>query len=104
MFGIEPLNQREVYKIVENITLGEYKSEIDFLKNLIEEVVDYKDFQIIGGRIWELNPQDLSYTIRYQYGNVQKIPDGYTLFIKDQPILEHLHEKRTSLNEENDPV
>lgn len=104
MFGIDTLNQREIYKIVENITLGEYQSDIDFLKNLIEEVVNYKDFQIIGGRIWELNPQELSYTIKYQYGNVQKIPDGYTIFIKDRPILEHLHEKRTSLNEENDPV
>lgn len=104
MQGIELLNQRETYKVVENITSGDYTNELDFLRNLVEEVVNYADFQIIGGRIWQLNPEDLSYTIRYQYGNVQKIPDNYTLFIKDQPVLAELHEKRTTLNLENDPV
>ena len=104
MYGLETLNQREIYKIVENITLGDYQNEIDFLKNLVEEVVNYKDFQIVGGRIWQLNPDDLSYTIRYQYGKVHKIPDNYTLFVKDQPVLAELHEKRTTLRNEDDPV
>jgi sigma-B regulation protein RsbU (phosphoserine phosphatase) len=104
MFGIDSLNQREVYKIVENITVGSYDSELDFLKNLVEEVVNYKEFEIIGGRIWELIPNDLTYKIRYQYGNVQKIPDDYFLYIKDQPVLSSLHEKRTTLNHENDPL
>lgn len=104
MYGIESLNQREIYKIVENITIGNYKNELEFLKNLINEVVSYKEFQISGGRIWQLNPENLSYTIRYQYGNVEKIPDNYTLFVKDQPVLAELHEKRTNLKKENDPV
>ncbi len=104
MQGIEVLNQREVYKVVENITSGNYTNEIDFLTNLVEEVVNYEDFQIVGGRIWQLNPEDLSYTIKYQYGNVQKIPDDYTLFIKDQPVLSGLYLKRTTLNHENDPL
>lgn len=104
MQSIDGFNQREVYKVVENITSGEYTNEMDFLKNLVEEVVNYEDFQIIGGRIWQLNPEDLSYTIKYQYGNVQKIPDEYTLFIKDQPVLSGLHLKRTTLNQENDPL
>lgn len=101
---MDTLNQREVYKIVENITAGEYSGELDFLKNLVEEVVNYEDFKITGGRIWEFNSEELSYTIRYQYGNVQKIPDGYTLYVKDQPVLSNLYEKRTTLNRENDPV
>lgn len=51
-----------------------------------------------------LNPEDLSYSIKYQYGNVQKIPENYKLYISDQPVLATLHEKRTSLNREDDPV
>jgi len=104
MFGLDTLSQRETYKIVENITSGDYRNDLDFLINLVKEVVNYQDFQIIGGRIWELNPEDASYIIRYQYGNVHKIPDDYKLYIADQPILGSLHEKRTSLNHENDPV
>ncbi|MBX3044756.1 MAG: serine/threonine-protein phosphatase [Candidatus Kapabacteria bacterium] len=104
MYALESMNQREIYKLVENITSGEYQNELDFLKNLVEEVVNQKEFQIVGGRIWQLNEDDLSYTIRYQYGNVQKIPDDYTLFVKDQPVLAELFEKRTTLNRENDPV
>ncbi|MDX9791762.1 MAG: PP2C family protein-serine/threonine phosphatase [Candidatus Kapaibacterium sp.] len=104
MFESETLNQREIYKIVENITCGEYHNELDFLKNLVEEVVNFSDFHITGGRIWQFIPDDQSYIIKYQYGNVMKIPDNYTLYIKDQPILENLYEKRTSLNHENDPV
>lgn len=104
MLGIDSLSQREIYKVVENITTGHFIDELDFLKHLIQEVVGYSDFQIIGGRIWMLNPEDLSYSIKYQYGNVQKIPENYKLYISDQPVLATLHEKRTSLNREDDPV
>lgn len=98
------IHQRDVYKIVEKISIGKFKSEIDFLKNLVEEIVEDKQFQIIGGRIWELNPSSETYTLKYQYGNVLKIPENYSFKIDDQPILNDLFEKRTSLNTENDPV
>jgi len=104
MFGLDTLSQRETYKIVERITSGSYESELDFLLNLVKEVVDYEDFKITGGRVWELSPDDASYIIRFQYGNVNEIPENYKLFIADQPILKTLHEKRTSLNHENDPL
>jgi len=97
-------NQREIYKIVEKISLGKFKSEIEFLTYLVEEIVNQTVFEIIGGRIWELNSDFKSYSLKYQYGTINKIPENYTFQIKDQPIVVDLHEKRTTLNTEHDPV
>jgi sigma-B regulation protein RsbU (phosphoserine phosphatase) len=100
----DTFNQRDVYKLVERITEGEFKDELEFLSVLIEEVVEHQEFKIIGGRLWEFDGEQKVYTLSYQFGNVQKIPDGYTLKISEQPILKDLYEKRTTLNYENDPV
>ncbi len=98
------INQREIYKIVEKISLGKFKSEIEFLTYLVEEIVNQTVFEIIGGRIWELHSDLKSYSLKYQYGTINKIPENYTFQIKDQPIVVDLHEKRTTLNTEHDPV
>ncbi len=100
----ESINQREIYKLVEKITTGNFDNEIDFLKHLVCEIVNNEQFEIIGGRIWEANISDGTYILRFQHGNVQKIPDNYTVKIEDQPILRELAEKRTTLNREIDPV
>lgn len=97
-------NQREVYKIVEKISSGIFKDEITFLKSLVQEIVTHQEFQITGGRIWELNSDLKSYTLKYQYGNVIKIPENYTFRIEEHPFLKDLAYKRTALNKEDDPV
>ena len=97
-------NQRDTYKLLEQITTGKFKSGTEFLSNLINEVVKHEEFKITGGRMWELNPDGKSYTLKYQHGNVRHIPDNYTILIKDHPILEDLVTVRTKLNYENDPV
>jgi sigma-B regulation protein RsbU (phosphoserine phosphatase) len=100
----ESINQREIYKLVEKITTGNFDNEIDFLKHLVCEIVNNEQFEIIGGRIWEANISDNTYILRFQHGNVQKIPDNYAVKIEDQPILRELAEKRTTLNREIDPL
>jgi sigma-B regulation protein RsbU (phosphoserine phosphatase) len=100
----DSLNQRDVYKLVERITEGNFSNELDFLKVLIQEIVEHQEFKIIGGRLWVLDGENKVYTLSYQFGNLQKIPDGYTLKINEQPILKELHENRTTLNYENDPI
>ena len=100
----DTLNQRDVYKLVERITEGVFTNELDFLKVLIQEVVEHEEFKIIGGRLWGLDGENKVYRLLYQFGNLQKIPDDHTLKIIEQPILRELHEKRTTLNYEDDPV
>lgn len=97
-------NQREVYKLVEELTYGSFDSEIEFLDTLVTNIVDHDGFRIIGGRIWELNAENKTYSLQFQYGNVKKIPDDYTVNLGSHPVLSELHLTRSTVSTENDPV
>lgn len=96
--------QKRIYRLVEQITNEQFQDELSFLKNLVQRVVDIPDFEIIGGRIWKKNPEDNTYTLVFQYGNVKKIPENYTLSVDDQPVLKELWQKGTLLRRETDQV
>jgi len=98
------LSQRNTYKLLEKLTSHNFKSELSLLKSLVRDIVNHKEFGIIGGRIWELNPQEYTYNLSYQFGKVDKIPKGYSLSIEDQPILNKLPKQRTILNYESDAL
>jgi sigma-B regulation protein RsbU (phosphoserine phosphatase) len=97
-------NQREIYKLVEELTTGSFESEIDFLNTLVTNIVDHDGFRIIGGRIWELDSESKTYSLRFQYGSVKKIPDDYTVNIESHPVLSELHLTRSTVSTEDDPV
>ncbi len=92
--------QRQTYKIVEKLTSGEFKSELNFLTSMIKELVDHRNFEIVGGRVWEFNADDMSYTLQCQYGKVQEIPHNYKLSIDDYPFMKDLVNNKTQLHEE----
>nr|HPI21260.1 hypothetical protein [Candidatus Kapabacteria bacterium] len=98
------LNQRDIYKLVEGLATGQFKDELSLLENLVSDVVDQGGFAIVGGRIWELDTQEEVYRLKYQHGNLKKIPDDYSVPIKDQPIFKKLRTQRTILNFETDKV
>lgn len=98
-------NQRDTYKIVEKLTTGRFKNENELLKSLVREIVDFRQFEIIGGRVWELQVEENCYMLRYQYGSLEKIPDEYRFSIADNPdIFFKLIRERTSLNYETDEL
>jgi sigma-B regulation protein RsbU (phosphoserine phosphatase) len=96
------LNQRELYKLVEGLIEGKFKNELELLKKLVREIVKRSEFGLIGGRVWELIPEDQSYALRYQYGKVKKIPDGYSVKLSDMPIFSKLPNTRAFINYETD--
>lgn len=98
------MNQIEIYKLVESLTDGNYKNEIDLLTSLVKKIVKHHEFGLIGGRVWELIPEDNSYTLRFQYGKLKKIPADYTMSLKDHSLFENLSEERTVVNYETDLV
>ena len=98
------VNQRDTYKLVEKLTSGKFKSEIDLLKSLVRHIVTHKEFEINGGRIWELSNAGSSYTLKYQYGKVKKIPNDYTMAVSDHPAFRELPERRTFLQKETDEL
>ncbi|MFA6571218.1 MAG: serine/threonine-protein phosphatase, partial [Bacteroidota bacterium] len=96
--------QRNTYKLLEKISSQKFKTELSLLKTFVHDIVNNTDFRIAGGRIWELNPAENCYTLRYQYGKVSKVPIGYSIKIEEQPILNNLTIQRTLVNEETDPL
>ncbi len=100
----DSLNQREIYKLVEQLTTREFNGELDFLNALVEDIIHHPEFEITGGRVWELHPEREAYELRYQTGNIREIPKSYTLTVEQQPILRELTKKRTALSRETDEL
>jgi len=98
------VNQRNNYKLVEKLISGEENEELPLLCSLVKDIVEEKNFEITGGRIWELHPESQSYILRYQYGNLAKIPDNYQILISEQPVLAKLMKDRVVLNNETDTL
>ena len=94
---------RQTYKLVENLASGKFSDEVSLLKSLVKEIVNDDSFEINGGRIWELSGEGEEYLLRFQYGNVTEIPEGYILRISEQKhLFEKISEHRTVLNREKD--
>jgi serine phosphatase RsbU (regulator of sigma subunit) len=96
------IDQRDTFKLVEKLIAGDYPDVQSMLKSMVKEIVDLNHFDIIGGRIWELNSLNLSYKLVYQYGKFNRIPDEYEIKIEDQPILKDLSTKHVLLSSETD--
>lgn len=97
-------NQRNTYKLVENLIGNEAKNAVSLLSGLVKDIVDEENFEIVGGRVWEIVPEKKVYTLKFQYGKLNKIPDDYHINLNDQPILEKLTKQRVVLNKETDLI
>ncbi len=98
------MNQIEIYKLVESLTDGKFKDQLELLNNLVKQIVADQTFELIGGRVWELIPEQNSYALRFQYGNVKEIPEGYLIRLDEQMLFSDLQDNRTIINAETDEV
>jgi serine phosphatase RsbU (regulator of sigma subunit) len=96
--------QRDTYKLLEKLASKNFRTELNLLKSLVHDIVEHPDFEIVGGRVWELDPENESYVLRYQYGKVKRIPAGYSIKIDEQPVVNELIDNRIHLNYETDKV
>lgn len=105
MYNLNSIDQREVYKLVEKLSSGIYDSHIELLTSLVKEIVEHPEFEIIGGRIWELDTDNISYRLRYQFGKVERIPDEYEIAVEDdEELFRRVEQERTLLKYETDKV
>ncbi len=102
MFNDYSKEQRETYKLLENLTKKKFKSEVSLLKSVVHDIVSHDAFEIVGGRVWELIPGELQYVLKYQFGKVKKIPKDYRIKISEQPFLKELETQRVFINKETD--
>lgn len=98
------MNQRDTYRMIDKLLSGTFASEDDMLRAFVKDVVDQPELRIAGGRVWELHDTEDSYTLLFQNGDVEHIPDGYTIPIAEQPVFTQLADKRSITNIETDEL
>lgn len=100
-------NQRQLYRLLEKMTNREFSNPIDLIKSVINEVTENEDYDILGGRIWKFDVKSYSYILVYQYGNVKKIPDNFSISMLEEDYnksMKQLTKKRTVMLDETNQV
>lgn len=94
------MNQKRLYKTIENVAAGNYQSEEEMLVSVLNEIVLKEEAGITGARIWRLDPQNEGYGLLYQTGAVDRIDDRFIILIEEYPIFELIAKERTILADE----
>lgn len=94
------MDQRKLHKTVETIASQKFASEKEMLVTVLNEMVSDKSMDIIGGRLWKLDPEIFGYRIFYQTGKIDKIPKDFVIKIEEYPVFEKLAAARTILGHE----
>lgn len=94
------MDQRKLHRTIETIASQKFASEKEMLVTVLNEIVNDKSLDIIGGRIWKLVPEKLGYKILYQTGKIDKISKDFIIKIENYPSFERLAQARTILGHE----
>lgn len=94
------MDQKKLYKTVETIASGDFKSEQEMIFEVLNQIVSDEKIEIVGGRIWHLLPEEKSYELLYQTGKLERIKENFKLVIKDYPFFDHIAKERTILGNE----
>ncbi len=95
------MDQRKLHKTVETIASQKFASEKEMLVTVINEIVNDKSIDIIGGRLWKLDPEIAGYRILYQTGKNDKIRLNFIIEIENYPSFDKIAEARTILGHES---
>ncbi len=94
------MNQRRIYKTVENIASQKFETETDMLVSVLNQIVENSDINVTGGRIWQLDPSNSDYSLLYQTGQLDRIDDDFRVNIKDYPLFDLIAKQRSVLGNE----
>lgn len=94
------MDQKKLYKTVETIASGDFKSEQEMIFEVLNQIVSDEKIEIVGGRIWHLLPEEKSYELLYQTGKLERIKGNFKLVIEDYPFFDHIAKERTILGNE----
>jgi phosphoserine phosphatase RsbU/P len=98
------LEQKKLYKTIESFykDAPKFKTDIALLSHVLSQIIASEEIQIIGGRIWALNPRRTAYILVEQMGDIDPIEDGYRIEIKDYPMFREVGNKRSVIAKETD--
>jgi phosphoserine phosphatase RsbU/P len=96
------MDQRKLYRTIESIASEKFENQEDLLKHVLSQIVDIKEIQFTGGRIWKLTPNKKSYRLIFQIGDIEKIQDGYSVRISEYPVFNQIGKQKTLSAKETD--
>ncbi|MEX2115436.1 MAG: PP2C family protein-serine/threonine phosphatase, partial [Bacteroidota bacterium] len=96
------MNQRRLYRTIESFASDHFKSDIEILKHVLNEIVKDENIEIKGGRIWQYEPSSKSYRLVHQIGVIEKLEPGYTIEVANYPIFLQLGDQRSLIANETD--
>ncbi|MFA5803923.1 MAG: PP2C family protein-serine/threonine phosphatase [Melioribacteraceae bacterium] len=94
------MDQKKLYRTIESVASQNFSKDSELLADVVQQIVKNEKIQLTGGRIWKFDLRRKSYRIIFQTGKVQKIPDDFTLQLKDYPLFDIISSERTILADE----
>jgi phosphoserine phosphatase RsbU/P len=94
------MTQRTLYRLIESIGARDFSSEEELLTAILDGIVANERISITGGRVWKLLPEQRSYHLMHERGNIEEIGIGFTISLKGYPVFEQVARKGTVLADE----
>jgi len=98
------MEQKKLYRTLETVASRRFKNEEEMLIEILNQIVTREQIKVTGGRIWKLNRIKKAYSVIYQTGDVQEIPNDFQLSIDENPIFKEITHERTVLADETNKV
>lgn len=98
------MEQKRLFKTIESFfaEAPKFKSTEQLLTYALEQIISNEEIDIIGGRIWKLNPQKTGYKLIEQKGDVDMIESGYEVNVNKYPMFKEIGKFRSVMSKETD--
>ena len=94
------MNQRKLYRTIEGLRPDRFDTSDELLTHLLEEIVKHEGMNMRGGRIWKLNPRKNSYVLLKQIGDIERLPERFTIRVSEYPPFHEIARRRSLIAEE----
>ncbi|HCN04476.1 MAG TPA: hypothetical protein DIS79_02565 [Bacteroidetes bacterium] len=96
------LHQRSTYKLIDSLLSHDFRRPLDLLISLVHDIVESSNFEMTGGRVWELDVETDTYVLRHQEGEMEFLDMGTRRHVDDFPAMVELATKRTLVTRVDD--
>ncbi len=97
------MNRRKLFRTIENLTPDNYASTDELFQSVIEEILKNEEINITGARVWQFDDRSYSYQLSKQIGNIERIENGFRLFVDEYPLFNEISEQRSVMGIETNP-
>ncbi|HTR81914.1 MAG TPA: PP2C family protein-serine/threonine phosphatase [Bacteroidota bacterium] len=94
------MNQRQLYKTIENFDSKKFDSTEELLKHVLHQIVQNDSIEIQGGRVWKLSTSRYAYELIAQVGAVEKIKPHFLIKVNEYSVFKTLPKHRTVVAKE----